>query len=125
MEIGAGRVTRLFPTIKGEQAGKPFYVAVCPLALVPYLFRFNEADVPAKLRAQRTLNRARVPEIASYLVKNTRSYVLSALTASIDGLVTFVPLGSMGAESHIGVLHVPESARILINDGQHRRAAIE
>ena len=123
--LGTDRDTNQFSAIRGEQAGNPFYVAVFPLRLIPNLFRFNELDVPAELRAQRKLNRARVPQIASYLSSNPNGYVLSALTASIDASVKFVPLGHAETERDVGVLLVPKTARILINDGQHRRAAIE
>jgi DNA sulfur modification protein DndB len=114
-----------FPTIRGEQAGRPFFLAICPLRLVPTLFRFNEDDVPAEVRAQRMLNRSRIPGIATYLAANPKSYVLSALSASIDARVTFVPHGGPNGQVGTGVLQVPKDARILINDGQHRRAAIE
>ncbi len=74
---------------------------------------------------QRTLNKQRVPEIARYILQNAKSYTFSALTASIDGQVTFEPLGEDDGEGNIGRLHVPMKARFVINDGQHRRAAIE
>lgn len=127
MQLGGSSndATHSFPTVRGEQAGRPFYLAVCPLRLVPTLFRFDEEDLPAEVRAQRTLNHARVPEIASYLASNPDSYVLSALCASIDCAVKFVPLEVSDAQGVVGVLRVPTGAKILINDGQHRRAAIE
>jgi DNA sulfur modification protein DndB len=113
-----------FPAVRGEQAGRPFFIAMCPLRMVPRLFVFNEEEVPPELRAQRTLNRGRVPAIARYLVAHPQSYVLSALTASVDAKVSFNSFTSDASES-LGVLHIPMGARILINDGQHRRAAIE
>jgi DNA sulfur modification protein DndB len=113
-----------FPAVQGEQAGRPFYIAMCPLRMIPRLFVFDEEEVPPELRAQRTLNRARVPEIAQYLVTNPKSYILSALTVSVDAPVKFLPFE--GAKpSAFGLLQIPMDARILINDGQHRRAAIE
>ncbi len=117
--------TYVFPAIRGIQAGREYYVAMCPLKLVPRIFIFDEEELRPELRAQRTLNRARVPEIARYLVENPDSYSFSALTASIDGQVTFDPVGDPEANYNIGRLAVAMSARVLINDGQHRRAAIE
>jgi DNA sulfur modification protein DndB len=113
-----------FPAAQGRQAGRDFFIAMCPLRMIPRLFVFDEEEVPPELRAQRTLNRARIPEIAHYLTSNPKSYVLSALTASVDARVRFVP---HDAERHtsLGHLQIPMDARILINDGQHRRAAIE
>ena len=114
-----------FPAVRGNQAGRPCYIAMCPMRLVPALFMFNEQDVPADLRAQRTLNRQRVPEIASYLVDNPVDYTLSSLTASIDGSVEFLPIADTGPGQNMGELAISMDAKILINDGQHRRAAIE
>ncbi len=114
-----------FPAVRGMQAGQPFYIAMCPARIVPRILSFDEEDVPPQLRAQRLLNRARVPEIANYLIDNLDTYVLSALTASVDGRVTFDPTSTTGPEANMGMLSIPMDAQILINDGQHRRAAIE
>lgn len=113
-----------FPAVLGHQAGRAFYIAMCPLKLIPRLFVFDEEEVPPEMRAQRTLNHARVPEIADYLVAYPDNYVLSALTASVDSQVRFLPTGATG-DSSLGHLQIPMGAQILINDGQHRRAAIE
>lgn len=114
-----------FPAVRGIQAGRPFFIAMCPMKVIPKIFVFDEAEVPPELRAQRTLNRARIPEIASYLLRNSDSYVLSALVASVDAKVAFEPYASEGPGAAMGMLSVPMEAKILINDGQHRRAAIE
>lgn len=114
-----------FPAVRGMQAGRPCYIAMCPMRIVPTLFKFNEEEVPADLRAQRKLNINRIPEIASYLVENARDYTLSAITASINGHVVFSPVADTGGGQNIGTLTIPLGAQILINDGQHRRAAIE
>ena len=114
-----------FPAIRGIQAGRPCYIAMCPMRIVPKLFKFNEEEVPAELRAQRTLNRSRIPEISSYLIDNSSNYTLSSLTASVDAMVNFEPMADTGYGQNIGTLSIPMDAQILINDGQHRRAAIE
>lgn len=111
--------------IRGIQAGREFYTTMLPLRAIPKLFQFDEPDIPADLRAQRTLNKSRIPEIARYLTKNPRGYVLPALTASADGNVRFEPLAEAGLTKNVGRLLIPMSARLLIADGQHRRAAIE
>lgn len=115
----------VFPAIRGVQAGQEFYVSQCPLRLIPRLFLFDDPDLPADVRAQRSLNRQRLPEMARYLVDNRDSYVFSALTASIDADVTFTPLTDHDEGSRVGLLHIPMAARFIVNDGQHRRAAIE
>lgn len=112
----------VFPAIRGIQAGREFYTSMCPLRLLPKMFLFNEAELVPELRAQRQLNRGRLPEIARYVATNRDSYVFSAITASIDAEVRFV---SAPDSDDLGVLRVPMKARFIINDGQHRRAAIE
>jgi DNA sulfur modification protein DndB len=115
----------VFPSIRGVQAGREFYVSMCPLHLIPKIFLFNEEELVPELRAQRVLNKARIPELARYILDNPKSYIFSALTASIDGEVKFEAMGSKGTGDRIGSLRIPMSSRFLINDGQHRRAAVE
>lgn len=115
----------VFTAIRGIQAGREYYVAMCPLHLIPKLFLYDEKELPPDLRAQRTLNRSRIPGICRYLINNPKSYAFSSITASIDGRVEFKPFAETGPASKVGYLIVPMSARFLINDGQHRRAAIE
>jgi DNA sulfur modification protein DndB len=114
-----------FPAIRGVQAGREYYVTMCPLRLIPRLFVFDEEELAPELRAQRNLNRARVPEIARYITDNEDSYVFSALTASVDSDLRFDPYGEAGTGERVGTLTIPMSARFVINDGQHRRAAIQ
>ena len=99
---------------------------MCPLRYLPRLFLFDEEDVPAELRAQRALNRNRLPALVRYVVDNRKDYVFSALTASIDGHMEFEPsTPEPGPADRLGLLHLSMDSRFLINDGQHRRAAIE
>lgn len=115
----------VFPAIRGIQAGREYYVSQCPLRLIPKLFQFDDPDLPPEVRAQRVLNRARLPEIANYILTNRDTYVFSAITASIDADVEFDALAGEGDGGSVGLLRIPMSARFVINDGQHRRAAIE
>jgi DNA sulfur modification protein DndB len=115
----------IFPSIRGIQASREFYVSMCPLRLIPKIFLFDEDEIVPELRAQRILNKARIPEMSRYILQNRDTYVFSAITASVDGQVRFKPLGSEGEASRLGALHVDMSAKFVINDGQHRRAAIE
>jgi DNA sulfur modification protein DndB len=112
----------VFPAIRGVQAKRQFYVSMCPLRLIPRLFLFNEGELVPELRAQRQLNRQRLPEIARYISDNRESYVFSAITASVDADVRFE---AHDGATDLGVLRIPMDARFIINDGQHRRAAIE
>ncbi len=114
-----------FPAIRGVQAGREYYVTMSPMEYIPKLFNIGDADLPPELRAQRVLNKARIPAMTRYVLENPSSYVFSSLTASIDGAVVFTPNGKDSIGRKLGILSVPMSAKILINDGQHRRAAIE
>lgn len=120
-----GEFEYVFPAIRGVQAGREYYVTMWPLRLIPKLFIFDEEELPPEMRAQRTLNKARVPEMARYIVDNPDSYTFSALTASVNAEVRFTPMTSEGGVAErVGTLTIPMDARFVINDGQHRRAAI-
>ncbi|MEV5592903.1 DNA sulfur modification protein DndB [Streptomyces sp. NPDC052496] len=114
-----------FPAIRGIQAGREYYVSMCPLRLIPKIFIFDEDELSPELRAQRILNKGRLPALTKYILDNPEDYVFSALTASVDGDMEFDHLGSDGNAFRTGQLRIPMDSRFLINDGQHRRAAIE
>ncbi len=111
-----------FPAVRGNQAGTEYYTCMVPLGLLSKIFISDTGDVAPEHRAQRKLNELRIPEIRDYILHNRDSYVFSALAASIDGDVNFIPYQE---NSQIGVLEVDMDAAFLINDGQHRKAAIE
>ncbi|MFD0824429.1 DNA sulfur modification protein DndB [Neobacillus sp. M.A.Huq-85] len=114
-----------FPSIRGLQAGNEYFVAMCPLRIIPKIFLFDEEEIPPEHRAQRILNKARIPEMTNYIVENQKDYVFSSITASVDGEVEFFPFNNDQSSKDIGQLRIALDARFLINDGQHRRAAIE
>lgn len=110
-----------FPAVKGTQAGDDYYICMIPLGLLAKIFSTDYSDVSPEFRAQRKLNEARIPEIRDYILKNRNSYVFSALAASVDGDMNFISLG----DTNIGTLEISLDAVFLINDGQHRKAAIQ
>lgn len=110
-----------FPAVKGIQANREYYITMVPMKLLPKLFPNEDEIVLPEYRAQRKINESRIPEIRDYMLENRDSYVFSALSASIDGNFSFCELGSDG----IGTLSIPMDSTFLINDGQHRKAAIE
>jgi len=115
----------VFPAIRGIQAKREYFVSMIPLRLVPKLFTYDEGELTPEFRAQRTLNKSRIPEMARYISENQNSYVFSALTASVNADVKFDVLPIDDNMKLVGRLHVPMNANFIINDGQHRRAAIE
>lgn len=111
------------PAIRGYQAKKEFFTLICPLDVLSKFFSFSNHDIPEEFRAQRILNEKRIPEISNYMLNNPESYVFSSITASIDGNYVFIPISD--TQPDIGVLEIDMSSHLLINDGQHRKAAID
>ncbi|WP_306460754.1 DNA sulfur modification protein DndB, partial [Mycobacterium tuberculosis] len=62
---------------------------MCPLRLIPKIFLFDEEEIPAEHRAQRLMNKSRIPEITNYILENSKDYIFSSLTASVDGEMRF------------------------------------
>lgn len=110
-----------FPVAKGIQANEEYYIAMVPLKMIPKLFPSDDEYVAPEYRAQRKLNSSRIPIMSKYILDNRDTYVFSALAASIDGKFKFVPAVE---SADIGLLEVSMDAKLLINDGQHRKAAI-
>lgn len=110
-----------FPAVKGIQANKDYYITMVPLKYLVKILPEPTEYVPPEYRAQRKLNETRIPEMKDYILENRDNYVFSSLTASIDGEYMFQQEGINGS---LGMLHISMDAKILINDGQHRRAAI-
>lgn len=109
-----------FPAVKGVQANREYYITMVPLKLLLKLFPSDCDVVQPEYRAQRRINATRIPEIRDYIINNRSSYVFSALSASIDGAFEFQEISK-----DIGRLIIDMDSIFLINDGQHRRAAIE
>ena len=109
-----------FPAVRGIQAGREYYISMVPLKLLSRLFPVEDEILLPEYRAQRKINEARIPEIKKYILDNRDTYVFSALSASIDGNFLFKPY----MDSNVGVLEVDMESVFLINDGQHRKAAI-
>ena len=110
-----------FPVVKGLQAGREYYIGMVPLKMISRLFPNDDEYVLPEHRAQRKLNASRIPVISRYILENRHDYVFSALAASIDGKFSFI---ASKLNQDIGVLEVSMDAKFLINDGQHRKAAI-
>lgn len=86
-----------------------------PLEIIPRIFQFSDDELPPEIRAQRVLNKARVPEIRDYILENPDSYVFSSLTVSVDGDMAFTSISDQ--EPMIGHIKISMNAQFLINDG--------
>lgn len=107
------------PAITGMQSGEPYYAAMCPVEFLVKLFRYDDPTLPPAMRTQRVLNKSRIPEMRDYVLSG--NYTFSALTASIDGSYEFVPSCKSAST---GILRIDATAKVIINDGQHRREAL-
>lgn len=112
-----------FPSLRGYQSNREYFSIMCPLGLLSKIFSFYNEEIPPEYRAQRLLNEKRIPEIKDYILQNPNDYIFSSITASIDGEYSFE---SFTADSpDIGLIKISMDSRLLINDGQHRKAAID
>ena len=75
----------VFPAVKGIQAKGEYFTSMVPLEVIPKIFQFVDEQLPPEIRAQRILNRARIPEIRDYILENPDDYVFSSITVSVDG----------------------------------------
>lgn len=112
-----------FPALKGSIGKRPYYATTMALSEIPRFFKFNDWEqADPALRAQRVLNSDRVPGITKYILDNEEGYLFSSITASFNCPVTYTPSPS---DERIGTLDMDlESMEFIINDGQHRAAAI-
>jgi DNA sulfur modification protein DndB len=110
------------PAIRGVQAQHEYYVVLVRLRELSHLLAPIDAKLPPELRAQRVLNKARVPRIAEYILGNPTGYTFSSLVGAVDGLPRFEPAAE---RSRMGTLYIPRTMTVALLDGQHRRAAIE
>ena len=101
---------------------RTYYACVMKLSSIPKMFAFTDwIEFTAEDREQRVLNKKRIPDIARYILDNEDGYLFSSITASYNCKVRFEPVNSDG----LGFLELDlEEANFVINDGQHRCAAI-
>jgi DNA sulfur modification protein DndB len=111
-----------FPAMQGQIGQRTYYSSLMKLNAIPKMFTFRDwAEFTAEDREQRVLNKKRVPDIAKYILDNEDGYLFASITASYKNQVTFKPLNGSG----LGELEMEfEDANFVINDGQHRCAAI-
>ena len=115
----------VFPAIRGIQAEHEFYVTMCPLRLIPKILLYDEDELVPEMRAQRTLNRRSHPrphQLHHGEPLRLRLQRVDCLGRRQD------PLRAIGDEAthsdRIGLLAISMDTQFVINDGQHRRAAI-
>ena len=112
-----------FPAMKGTIGGRTYYSCMMPLRVVPKMLTFRDwAEFTPEEREQRVLNQKRIPHISKYITENEDGYLFASITASYKCNVEF---NSIGEEDSLGTLAMDfDEAEFVINDGQHRCAAI-
>jgi DNA sulfur modification protein DndB len=111
-----------FPAMQGTIGQRTYYACLMKLNAIAKMFTFRDwAEFTAEEREQRILNRKRIPDIAKYILDNEEGYLFASITASYKCEVEFTPVSKDG----LGSLTMDfEDANFVINDGQHRCAAI-
>jgi len=113
-----------FPAVRGMIGKRPYYVAMMKINVLPKLFKFRDwAELPPEQRAQRVIQKSRIPEMTRYILENEDGYLFSSITASFNCEPSFEALSDEHPD--IGILEIPLAADLVINDGQHRRAALD
>ena len=113
-----------FPAMKGRIGSRDYFATIMALSEIPRFFKFNDWEqCTPELRAQRVLNEGRVPVIAKYIVDSEDSYLFSSITASYSAEIDFV--AATEERPDVGFIKLNlEEMEFIINDGQHRCAAI-
>lgn len=124
----------VFPVVRGIQAGQEAYSCLCPVLILCKLFPLEQEEIPSEMRAQKALDKARLPEIACYILESQSQRVFSPIAVFIDAEVTFEPsssqaiwkdVGLLRLPKDVGLLRVPMKARYKIYEDQPRLAAFE
>ena len=112
-----------FPAMRGTIGNRTYYACMMPLRVVPKMFTFRDwAEFSPEDREQRILNERRIPHITKYILDNEDGYLFSSITASYKCNVDF---RATEAGENIGTVEMHfDEAEFVINDGQHRCAAI-
>jgi DNA sulfur modification protein DndB len=112
-----------FPAMQATIGQRTYYACVMKLSEIPQLFTFWDwIECTPEDREQRVLNEKRIPDIARYILENEDGYLFSSITASYKCRERFEPVGS----DSLGYLELDlDGENFVINDGQHRCAAIK
>jgi DNA sulfur modification protein DndB len=112
-----------FPALRGRMGSREYYVILLPLSQVARILQVPDGEeLSPEARSQRKIVASRIPEISAYILDNEDDWLFSSLTVSFDAEANFMPLKD---NPDSGTLQLPLDSRLLVNDGQHRRAAIE
>ena len=112
-----------FPALRGRQGEHDYFILLCPLHLAPRIFLFDGVKAPASWPPRPALDPGKVEKLANFIQTHPADYVLAPLVATVTTAVEFTPASDAFPE--IGSVRIPLRATMFVQDGQHRRAAIE
>ena len=104
------------PAIRAIQAGQEFFTTAIPYCVLAKLLNTTKSSEGELV----TQNRERSRAIAEYIVRNPQSYVLSAITLSVQGKCNFEAISGSDADITSGTLTIPMNTALQIHDGRHR-----
>ena len=112
------------PATRGKMGTSTYYTANFPMAMVTRLFQYDPdemAELEPEDRRQRQLKKARIPEIANYMLDND-DYLFASITVSVDA--EHLGFRESEMDTNVGLLSLPMEVGWFVNDGQHRVAGI-
>ncbi len=109
-----------FPAAKGLQGGRTFYTACIPFGMLARLLAIDTGNVLD--RSQRAVDPTRAKAISQYILDNTESFVLPALTGVVEDETLI--FNAAAESSVVGELSLSMDAVIKLFDGQHRATGI-
>ncbi|MGR5312118.1 DNA sulfur modification protein DndB [Photobacterium damselae] len=72
-----------FPAVKGEQAGRAYYMATVPFSVLGRLLQLDTAGGVLE-RSQREVNETRANKVKKYILENPTAYIIPSLTGVIN-----------------------------------------
>jgi DNA sulfur modification protein DndB len=113
------------PAIQGLQAGRHYYLAMCPINLMGRILPLGKSETRLNDPLPHKPDASRASEFSKYVASNLSNYAMSSITCVIDRQVRFDPMPGQLGGMCAGTLRVPMSARVVILEGLDRRAGIE
>lgn len=115
-----------FPAVKGEQAGRAYYMATVPFSVLGRLLQLDTAGGVLE-RSQREVNETRANKVKKYILENPTAYIIPSLTGviNVDDIADIEFISPVNEQfKAVGTLSVPMDATIKLFDGQHRATGI-
>lgn len=107
------------PAIRAIQAGQEYFTTAVPYSVLGKLL-----DLDGEQLETGALDRDRPKAIANFIARNMDSYVLPAITISIDGEYTFSSTQPENAAVFAGALIISIDTRVQLQDGRYRAMGI-